>query len=133
MLRLRLRSRTGLAAALVTAALVVGAPVLPAAAARPSRPAGRYVVRASTAADLAALRAQLRAAGAEVDDDLGPVQGLVVDLSGPAADALAGNARVATLARATVRTLDRPDGAPPTARSAVHPTLARRSLGADPA
>ncbi len=131
MLRLRLRPCIGLAAAIVAGVVTAVLPVAaPPATARPARPAGRYVVRASSPADLVALRSQLRASGAVVDDDLGPVQGLVVELSGAAADVLAGNAGVATLARSGPRMLSRPEGpAVP-----IGPGLERRSLGAaDPA
>ncbi len=100
------------------------------ATASPSRSAGRYIVRAKSAGDLEALKSQLRASGAKVEDDLSQINAMAVSLDSSTATALSTSPLVASLGKNGVRSLIDPEGT----STVKAPSLDRRRVApADPA
>jgi len=91
------------------------------------RTAGRYIVTAKSPEDLQALKADLSAKGAKVDDSLSAINAVSVDLDGAGAGAVAASSHVASLGKSGIRRLIDPEGA-----FSATPTL-RKTKVADPA
>src|SRR5919112_4838594 len=82
------------------------------ASAAPEKASGRYLVRARSSADYAALRAKAVKEGARVVSDLKQVNTMVVRASASARSSLAADRRTLGVARSQVRRLTAEVGAP---------------------